>query len=184
MYSYIIDDKIIDYKTELDSSLYSYPQLTESQKTFRANNPDADLDEIMNEALNTKTLDDLKLEKLAELNANYNDALTFTHTFSDNEVLTLTLTEEVQKELNKRGISLSVNTDANKTFVFYDNNYQKIVRNASDSSEYLEAVADHLESLREQKTDKTIAINIAQDETALNNVDITFDENYELLTNS
>lgn len=125
-------------------------------------------------SVKSKSLSELKQEKLSELNTNYNNALTFTHTFSDNQVLTLTLTEQVQIELNKRGVSLSVNTDASKTFVFYDNNYQKITRNVSDSNEYLEAVADYLEDLREKKTDKTIAINVAQDETALNNVDITF----------
>lgn len=121
-----------------------------------------------------KTLEQLKAEKLAELNTNYQTALTFTHTFTDNTVLTLTLTDAVQTELNKRGVSLSVNTDENKTFVYYDNNYQKITRNASDSNGYLEAVADYLEDLREKRTDKTIAINAAQNETELNNVDITF----------
>ena len=63
---YIINNRIIPYDTELDTTLYSYPKLTKEQSDFYELHR-CSLQEVLNLKLNevyVPTLDELKLQKI------------------------------------------------------------------------------------------------------------------------
>lgn len=70
MYYYIIDRKIKEFSSPLDSELYSYPELTNEQKEFYIANPTSTLAEVLNLQLYptySPSMEDLKIAKKSQL---------------------------------------------------------------------------------------------------------------------
>lgn len=67
MYYYIIDNKITEFKDELDNDLYNYQKLTHEQGLFYREYPNASIGEILNMELNPiyePTLEVLKSQRI------------------------------------------------------------------------------------------------------------------------
>jgi hypothetical protein len=80
MNHYIIDNRIISFENELDSSLYDYPKLTNEQSEFYELHH-CSLQEVLNLELNEAlelNIDDVRINKINEIKANANDLLSIT----------------------------------------------------------------------------------------------------------
>ena len=67
MYYYIIDNKITEFKDELDNDLYNHQKLTHEQGLFYREYPNASIDEILDMELNPvyePTLEVLKSQRI------------------------------------------------------------------------------------------------------------------------
>jgi hypothetical protein len=112
VYYYIINDKIKGYEKQFDSALYSYPELTEGQKTFYESNPDATLQEVLNEALTVKTAEELLNDAIESKLSDFNQWLReqqdtpITVNLPSGAVAELKPNEQVESNLTKQSNGL------------------------------------------------------------------------------
>ena len=116
MYYYVIDNKIYYFTEELDSSLYSYYKLNESQVSFYNTYPYASVTEVLNMQLNNNdamSLEQAKENKRIEIENEY--LSTVLEGYYDSTLgITIRIDDEDRNAFNQRITLLSLLPDGMK----------------------------------------------------------------------